>query len=135
MARNTARIGCVPMISRARSSMLLPPAGTTSPAFLNEQSAGATPRGAELFEHAIHQLGRRRLRIGELVVEPHRLPLEGTELMERLHLDPLDILHRRDEAGDLLYVLRIVGEAGHESEPDPYGLAHEIGRASCRDSV
>ena len=62
-------------------------------------------------------------RVGVLVVEPHRLPFEGAELMERLHLDPLDVLHRRDEARDLLDIGGIVGEARHQREAHPDRLA------------
>ena len=44
--------------------------------------------------------------------------------MERLHLDPLDVLHRRDKAGDALDIRRIVGRAGNEREPDPDRLGY-----------
>ena len=61
--------------------------------------------------HAVDQIGRGRRRIGVLVVEVHRLPFEGAELVERLHLDPLDVLHRRDELRDAFDIRGIVGEA------------------------
>ena len=58
-----------------------------------------------------------------LVFEIHRLPLEGAELVERLHLDPGDVLHRRDEAGDAVDVGGVVGRARYQGEADPGRLA------------
>src|SRR5215216_8189404 len=64
-------------------------------------SAGTAARGTKLFDHTIDQITWSTRGVDQLVVEVHRLPLEGAELVEWLHLDPLDILHWRDEAGDL----------------------------------
>ena len=88
--------------------------------------------------HAIDQVGRRRRRIGVLVVELHRLPFEGTELMERLHLDPLDVLHRRDKFGDAFDIGGIVGEARHQREAHPRRLADRreaLGEAQGRRQI
>ena len=110
-----------------------------SPGLAEGRSAGAAARGTELFEHATRSssgVGARR--VGVLVVELHRLPFERAELMERLHLDPLDILHRRDEPGDLLDIGGIVGEARHQREAHPHGLADRgepLGEAQRRRQV
>ena len=53
------------------------------------------------------------------VFETDRLPLERTHLMEWLHLDPLDVFHRRNEPGNAVNVRRIVGCARHQREADP----------------
>src|SRR5947209_12161359 len=106
MARNAARIGWVPMMSRARFNMAFPRFEMVA---VNCGSAGVAPRRTELLDHARGELGRRRWRVVERVVESHRLPFEGAELMERLHLDPLDVLHGRDEARDLVDIGDIVG--------------------------
>src|SRR6185369_1647902 len=99
------------MISRARSSMFLPRnrLSSTHPAACR----------AELPDHPIHQLPAGRRSIEKLVVDPHRLPLEGTHLVERLHLDPLDVLHRRDKTSDAVDIGGIIGLAGDEGEADP----------------
>ena len=39
--------------------------------------------------------------------------------MERLHLDPLDVLHWRDESSDAVDVGGVIGLAGDEGEADP----------------
>jgi len=44
----------------------------------------------------------------ELIFELHSVPFERTELMKRLHLDPLDILHGRDKSCDAVNVCGIV---------------------------
>ena len=85
-----------------------------------------------------------------LVVEAHRLPLEFTHLMERLHLDPFDVLHGCDESGDTIDVRGIVGFAGNQREANPNRLGERgkpLGKAKggrqdrgrspddrCRDS-
>ena len=73
-----------------------------------------------------------------LVFKIHRLPLEGAELVERLHLDPLDVLHRRDELRDALDIGRIVGEARHQREAHPDRLADRrepLGEAQRRRQI
>src|SRR5947199_7680255 len=115
MARNVARMGWAPMMSRMVSSM--------NNLLAASRLARLAARGAELSEHAIQQVGRRRGCAGVFVVEIHRLPLEGAELVERLHLDPLDVLHRGDESGDSIDVRRIIRETGHQGEPHPSPLA------------
>src|SRR4051812_20409410 len=104
MARNSARIGCVPIMSRARSNI------ESLPQLVSKDgpSAGATARRAELFDHAIHQVGVSRPRISELVVEIHSFPFEGAKLVEGLHLDPLDVLHRGHESRDTFYISGVV---------------------------
>src|SRR3954451_13211428 len=109
MARNAARIGCVPMMSRARSNISIISCWLWT---LFRQSTDLAPRLAELRQHPAHQGGRRRVGIGMLVFKIHRLPLERAKLVERLDLDPLDVLHRRDEFGDALDIRRIVRQAG-----------------------
>ena len=44
--------------------------------------------------------------------------------MERLHLDPFNILHWSDKAGDPVHVGRVVGKPRYERESHPGGLAH-----------
>src|ERR1043166_7725522 len=97
MARKTARIGWVPMISRARSNTARSPALIENWSCEGRPSSGPTARRPELFDHAVHQVRGRRRRIVVFVAEPHRLPFELTELMKRLHLDPRDVLHGRNE--------------------------------------
>ena len=95
-------------------------------------------RGAELPDDALCQIRRRRRRIRTLVFEVHRLPFELAHLMEWLHLDPLDILHRRDEACDALDIVRIVGPSRHQREAYPYGLAdgrQALGEFQCRRQI
>src|SRR4029079_16194189 len=58
-----------------------------------------------------------------LVLKLHRLPFERAKLMERLYLDPLDILHRGNEPSDLIDVGGIIGESRHQCEAHPYRLA------------
>ena len=56
-------------------------------------SAGVATHCMKLAEHAIDEDGSGSWRMGVLVFEIERLPFEGAELMEGLHLDPLDISH------------------------------------------
>src|SRR6187399_3359352 len=107
-------MGWLPMMSRARSNMIsgLPKLASAHPAACR----------AELPDHPIHQLPAGRRSIEKLVVEPDRLPLEGAHLVERLHLDPFDVLHRRNEPGDALDVGGIVGLSGDKREADPRRL-------------
>src|SRR6476620_12383514 len=118
------------MISRARSNMMssLPSLSSAHPA----------PCRAELPDHPIHQLPAGRRSIDKLVVEPQRLPLESAHLMERLYLDPLDVLHRRDEPRDTVYIGGIVGLAGNEREADPHRLrqrSQPLGEAHRRREI
>ena len=57
------------------------------------RSADGAARRSELAEHPMDEAGRRTWRIRVRVREIERLPLEGAELMEGLHLHPLDISH------------------------------------------
>src|SRR5689334_7395546 len=108
MARNAVRIGWVPMMSRARSIIKIPPALTATPAWAHRDSASTAPGRAELLNHSLHQIGRRRRRTRELVFKFHGIPFERAQLVKRLHLDPLDILHGRDKSCDAINVCRIV---------------------------
>src|SRR6185312_9733441 len=56
-------------------------------------------------------------------VEAHRLPLERTELVERLYLDPLAVLLRGDKPGNSFDVLRVVRQPRHEREAHPHRLS------------
>src|SRR4029077_10363990 len=85
----------------------------------SSQSARGAGRGSKLFDPPIYKVGRGRLRVRMLVIKLHRLPFERAKLMERLHLDPLDILHRGDEPGDLIDVGGIIGESRHQREAHP----------------
>src|SRR5260221_13455058 len=105
------------MMSRARSNIAIISCWLKT---LFRQSTNSAPRRAELFEHPAHQSWRRCERIGMLVFKIHRLPLEGAKLMERLNLDPLDVLHRPDEFGDPFDVCRIVRQARHKREANPH---------------
>src|SRR3954454_16605062 len=98
------------MMSRASSIMT----GVPTLSRRETPSAGPATCLMELMEHTIDQVGRGRRRIGVFVVQIHGLPFEGTELMEGLHLDPLDVLHRRDEFRDTLDIRRIVSQPRHE---------------------
>src|SRR5689334_3425346 len=99
MARNSARIGWVPIRSLTDAIMATLPA-----------SARPTAGAAENLERSLHLRISRGWRVGELVVEPERLPLEGSHLVEGQHLHPIDIRHGRDEACHFGDVLRIVGQ-------------------------
>src|SRR5262249_36904458 len=85
-------------------------------------SAGPATGGTGLFYDSVHQLRRRWRRIGVLVFEIHRLPLELAHLVKWLNLDPFDVLHRRNEFGDAIDIGRIVGKPRHKGEAYPYGL-------------
>src|SRR5262249_39422996 len=84
--------------------------------------AGTASCRAKLLDNSVHKFGRRRRRVSVLVFEIHCLPLELAHLVERLNLDPFDILHRRDEFGDAIDISRIIGESRHEGEAYPHGL-------------
>ena len=74
--------------------------------------------------HAVSAgLGRRRLDVLQRVVEAEPLPLEAAHLVERQHLDALDVAESGRELGDLRQVVSIVGQARHEHEADPDRLA------------
>src|SRR5258705_11570663 len=103
------------MISRARSSMFVLPRNWLS-------STHLAACLAELPNDPIHQVPAGRRSIEKFVVEPHRRPLEGTHLMERLYLDPLDVLHRRDESSDAVDVGGVGGLAGGEGGAEPHRL-------------
>src|SRR5438552_3121963 len=77
----------------------------TSPVGLeSSRSARAAPRRTKLVEYPIHDMTGGGRRVCFLVFEVHRLPLECSHLVERLHLHPLDVLHRRHEPRDRLDV-------------------------------
>ena len=59
-----------------------------------------------------------------LYVEIERLPLEGAELMEGLHLHPLDISHGSDELRDAIDIGEIVRVPRYQCKPHPDALAH-----------
>src|ERR1051326_4833909 len=105
MARKIVRIGCVPMIVRAKSNMMLPPTSASHPQRLF-CSARAAARVAELLKHPVRQCGWRRRFFGKFVVKIHRLPFESAKLVEWLHFDPLDVRHRGDETGNPRDVFR-----------------------------
>ena len=71
------------------------------PFALPSQSAHVATRSLKLAEHAMDEAGRGSWRIRVLVVEIERLPLESAELVEGLHLHPLDISHGRNELSGL----------------------------------
>src|SRR6478736_7926502 len=122
IARNTARIGWLPRMSRARSNikrLLLAIGGE-----LVIRSACVAAGSTELVDHTLGEFRRRRRRVDELVFEVHRLPLERAHLMERLHLDPLDVLHWGDKSRDALDICGIVGLARHEREAHPRRLSY-----------
>src|SRR5277367_1590963 len=110
MARNAVRIGWDPMMPCAKFIMLyLRPCIQFAP--LERRLAHAATGRTELPKNAIYQFGRRTRGLRLLVFESHCLPFEGAELVKRLHLDPLNILHRRDKASDAFNVIGIVGDA------------------------
>src|SRR5215510_13340724 len=120
MARNAVRIGCVPMISRAKSIMTETPHSDSVKLRLTD----AAPRRAELLEDSVYQFRRRPLGIDMLVFETHRLPFERAELMERLDFYPFDVFHRRDKFGDPFDIGGIIRGARHEGEAHPRRLVH-----------
>ena len=67
-----------------------------------------------------------------LVVEAHGLPLERTHLVERLDLDPFDVLHGRHETGDALDIGRIVGEPGTRVKRTQTGFDSAARRSAKR---
>src|ERR1700710_2189141 len=105
-------MGWLPMISRAVSNMPDPPIAP-------DRLACSTARVAELSDDPVHHLPAGRWRVEGLIFEAHRLPLELTHLVERLHLHPLDVLHGRDKSRDTIDVRWIVGRSGHQGEADP----------------
>src|SRR5580704_2910138 len=109
MARKIVRMAWLPRIWRTVSNMRFSPARIRRVRLAMTQSAGVAARGTELFDNAVGEFGSRRCRIRVLVFQIHRLPLERTELMKRLHFDPLDVLHRRHEARDAFDIRRVVG--------------------------
>src|ERR1700761_6412436 len=113
MARKIVRMGCVPMMVRAKSNIMSPPKCVYRPPSPS-RSSRAAPCVAELFEYAVHQGRCRRRRLGKPVVEGHRVPFEGAELVEGLYLDPFDVRHRGDEVGNSFDVLGIVRDSGNE---------------------
>src|SRR5271170_743879 len=78
---------------------------------------------AELFKNAILQIGRRRRGQRILVFEIYCSPFKSAELMEGLHLDPFNVLHRRDKASDAVDITLIVSKARNERESHPHRLA------------
>ena len=87
---------------------------------------------SELFEDALHQIRRRRWGMSVLVFKVHRLPFEGAELMERLDLDPLDILHGRNERGDAFDVRRSSVKPGTNVKRTHTGLPIAASRSAKR---
>src|SRR3954465_13767277 len=123
IARNIARIGCEPIMSRARSNMTASPNLDPVPKSI-PSSADAAARVFELCVYACDQLRRWRQRLLMLVGQVHCLPFEGAHLVQRLDFNPLDVFHRRDKLRDFLDILRIVCQARHQGETDPGPLAH-----------
>ena len=72
------------------------------------RSAGVATGRMKLAEHAMDEAGRGRWCLGVLVAEIERLPLVGAELMEGLHLNPLDISHGRNELGDAIDIWGVI---------------------------
>src|ERR1700761_8001991 len=100
------------MMSRARSNILeTPRTGLTL-----DRSTYVASRGPELPDHSIDQIPVGRQRICEPVFKTYRLPLERTHLMERLHFDPLDVLHRRDKSRYAVDIRGIIGFARDQRE-------------------
>src|SRR5579864_7192437 len=124
MARNTVSMGCVPRISRVVSTMTFSPAFDLNRTTYSQNSTCIAASRAKLFDHAVDQLRRRPWCIEMLVREVHRLPLEGAELMKRLHLDPLDVFHRCDKPRDTVDIRGVVGDARHQRKPHPYRFAN-----------
>src|SRR5260370_2009917 len=107
MARKAVSMGWLPMISRARSNMSDLPGSTSS------RLACSTARVTELSDDSVHQVPARWRRIEVLVFEANRLPLERSHLVERLHLHPLPVLHRRHKSPPTFDVRRTVRRACH----------------------
>ena len=94
------------------------------PVQVMRRSAGVAARRMKLAEHAMDEAGSGSWRLGVLVVEIERLPLEGAELMEGLHLHPLDISHGSDEPCDAIDIGQVVRVPRHQGKPHPDALAH-----------
>src|SRR6476646_9641755 len=118
MARKAVRMGWVPIISRAKSIMAKSPRIQIYGNMLTSPTTGR----AKVFDHSVRQIGGRWRRISVLVFKIHRLPLELAHLVERLYLDPLDVLHRRDESGDPFDIGGGVRNARDHGETHPHGL-------------
>src|SRR4029077_468339 len=121
MARNAVRMGWVSIIWRASSIMAKSPVDLL---MRKTRSPDAAACRAKLLHHSLDELGCCRGRVGAFVLEVHRLPLEGTHLMEWLDLDPFDIFHRGDKFGDAFDIRRVIGLARYQRETHPGRLAH-----------
>ena len=86
----------------------------------NQRARQPAARNCSITRLTRSRRGRRRVVV--LVFEAHRLPFERAQLVERLHLDPLDVLHRRDEAGDAFDIGGIVGSPGTSVKRTQTGL-------------
>src|SRR5262249_49947315 len=130
MARNAVRMGCVPMMSRARSIIGLPLLQKRALGPGAYKSAGTAAGSAKLLKHRLHQIWRGRRCLRKLVFEVHRFPFEGAELMKRLHFNPFHILHGRDKPCDAVDICRIVGQSGNQREAHPDRLSNRC-QAFC----
>src|ERR1043166_2506939 len=110
------------MISRAKSNMAISPV----PSSRRDRGRSVSGRDSPppgTARSPIYQLRRTPLRNAAVVNQPPGFPFERAELMERLDLDPFDVLHGRDEPRDPVDIGGVVGEAGHQREPHPDRLA------------
>ena len=64
-------------------------------------------------------LGRRLRGRTQLEVDPKLLILVFTQLMKRQHLNPLDVGQCGNKAGESVHIRFIIGQSGHEHEPNP----------------
>ena len=81
---------------------------------------------AEVFADLFGGLGRRGLRILQLVFQSQALPFVGTELVEGKHLNAVnDVRPALNDLSDLVDVLGIVRQAGNQKRiGSTYGLDH-----------
>jgi DNA-binding NarL/FixJ family response regulator len=85
---------------------------------IRDQSLGPEPANGLL--DGVHGW---RIGVFQLIGNPEVLPLEPAELMERQHVDSLDVAQARGKRRDSADGVGIVGELGHEHEPHPHRLA------------
>src|SRR5688572_10343475 len=82
-------------------------------------SVGLQAGGPEHLASLFRGLGRRRLRLLQMIFDAELFPLEPAQLVKRQHFDALDYPEAGGELGNVPDVVEVVREVRHEHEPDP----------------